>query len=372
MLEFSRPPDVLGEEPSAAQNGSVTKTCTDCGAINKEQVSICCFCDALINTEGSAAGTRARVSDSGTRASRNFAVEKDWKRELEHRVETYRTRRKRSHPNADQTALPFDAGNAGEGDSSPVSAARGKSGRLAATTHPAQLAFYETQIKDSAEAAEEFAFAIGIAPRPHSDRDNSAKTGTYRVEIDLTEPPLPSSDANVGKSETHAQRAHSASRIGSDYFPLASLYDRCLAGCLDSIFLLFAYGGFLTLFGSLGGHFNFSKFTAAVYAATLVLFYVQYFALFTIFGGVTPGMMLRHLELVNFEGGPASPRQLVQRSFGYMVSGATFLLGFFWALWDEDALTWQDRISNTYLTSSTAFPAVESFAEPDTAGTGQK
>jgi hypothetical protein len=30
------------------------------------------------------------------------------------------------------------------------------------------------------------------------------------------------------------------------------------------------------------------------------------------------------------------------------------MLGFLWALWDEDQLTWHDRMSQTYLTSAPA------------------
>jgi len=36
---------------------------------------------------------------------------------------------------------------------------------------------------------------------------------------------------------------------------------------------------------------------------------------------------------------------------GYMLSAGTLFLGFLWAIWDEDALTWHDRLSRTYLTS---------------------
>lgn len=46
---------------------------------------------------------------------------------------------------------------------------------------------------------------------------------------------------------------------------------------------------------------------------------------------------------------PASG-QMVERSFGYLLSAGACFLGFLWALWDEDHLCWQDRISQTYLT----------------------
>jgi uncharacterized RDD family membrane protein YckC len=134
--------------------------------------------------------------------------------------------------------------------------------------------------------------------------------------------------------------------------PVAELSERRHTGLLDAGFLLLAYGGFLLLFSSLGGRIAFGKVDAAVLCISFFLFYVQYFALFTVFGGATPGMMMRGLHVVSFEGQPATSQQLLWRGFGYVVSGATILLGFAWALWDEDRLTWQDRISQTYLTNA--------------------
>ena len=120
---------------------------------------------------------------------------------------------------------------------------------------------------------------------------------------------------------------------------------------------MFAYGGFLMLFGSLGGQLTASKLDAAVYTTTFAIVYLQYFALFTIFGGTTPGMMMRSLQVVSFSGEPPTPRQMLLRSAGYMLSAGTFFLGFLWVMWDEDELTWHDRLSRTHLS------AAETFAE---------
>ncbi len=65
-------------------------------------------------------------------------------------------------------------------------------------------------------------------------------------------------------------------------YPVASLDDRRLAAVIDSACLLFAYGGFLALFSSLGGQFTLSKLSAAVYVATFAIVYLQYFALFNV------------------------------------------------------------------------------------------
>jgi len=133
-------------------------------------------------------------------------------------------------------------------------------------------------------------------------------------------------------------------------FPVATLRQRRRAAMLDVGLLLFSYGGMLALFWALGGRIGFNKLDAVVTAATLVLFYAQYFALFTVFGGCTPGMMLCRLHVLSFDGRIPTSRQMLWRSFGYLVSAGTCFLGFLWALWDEDHLCWQDRISRTYLT----------------------
>jgi len=142
-------------------------------------------------------------------------------------------------------------------------------------------------------------------------------------------------------------------RLGAESIsPVADLSVRRQAGVIDVGLLLFSYGGMLALFCALGGRLGLNRLDAVVTLATLALFYAQYFALFTIFGGATPGMMFRGLRVVSFDGRTPTSRQMVARSFGYIVSAGTCFLGFLWALWDEDHLCWQDRVSQTYLTPS--------------------
>jgi len=135
--------------------------------------------------------------------------------------------------------------------------------------------------------------------------------------------------------------------------PVASLAERRHAGALDLLFLALTYAGFLGLFRSLGGQLILEKVDAIVYVATFYLFYAQYFFLFTTFAGATPGMQLCGLTIVRLDGSLPDTRQLLWRSFGYLLSGATMMLGFLWSLWDEDRFTWQDRISQTYITAAT-------------------
>ncbi len=161
------------------------------------------------------------------------------------------------------------------------------------------------------------------------------------MEIDVSAPPAPRT------ASTPAQQPERTETYGS--YPVASLEERRFAAAIDFACLLFAYGGFLALFASLGGQFTLSKLSAAVYGVTFAIVYLQYFALFTVFGGTTPGMMFRGMQVTSFTGDSPTPRQMLLRSAGYILSAGTFFLGFFWAWWDEDALTWHDRLSQTYL-----------------------
>jgi len=221
------------------------------------------------------------------------AVEPDWRREVAERLESYRARQRAMRPNAEQEPLRF----AGE----------------------------------EAEPA----------------ADDHAPTRTSRQESRQTGIVVEEGHPRLGFDIFDDARAH----LRADVVPVAEVRRRALAGLLDGLFLLLAYAAFLAIFRATGGEFPLGKVGSAIYAVTFFLFYAQYFVLFTLLGGATPGMRLRGLYPVAFDGSPPTRRQLAWRSFGYLLSAATLLLGFLWALWDEDGLTWQDLISETYLTT---------------------
>ena len=236
-----------------------------------------------------------------------------WRGELSMRMEAYRARQRRRPTSANQSQLPFE--------NSPV------------TTSTRALALDETP----SVAADDFSFTIAIGRNAQSREKSDG-----RMEIDVTIPPA---SRTYGLARSHQDEL--TETYGA--YPVAALEERRFAAAIDIACLLFAYGAFLALFGSLGGQFTLSKLSAAVYGVTLAIVYLQYFALFTVFGGTTPGMMFRGLQVTSFTGDPPTPRQMVLRSAGYILSAGTFFLGFFWAWWDEDALTWHDRLSHTYL-----------------------
>lgn len=332
-------PLLTGVDASAAQNSTVTKTCSQCGAVLPSGVRVCQFCDTSFSVDFSSeeagrgiASQRSLVSRDERRAnrtSRAAPVEPaipeqgvEWRGELAERLAAYRSRRRKLSPNSAQSQLPFQ-------NASPEAPRNGS------------VTVAESPVED------DFSFTIAIGrPAKRKEFDQS------RMLIDVSRPSESADQEFSGEPVQVVERNYGL-------YPTASLEERRLAGIIDSACLLFAYGGFLMLFGSLGGEFTLSKLSAAVYAATFAIVYLQYFALFTIFGGTTPGMMMRGLQVANFSGESPTPRQLLWRSVGYLLSAGTFFIGFLWSMWDEDSLTWHDRLSRTYLTSAQTLAEID-------------
>lgn len=294
---------------SAAQNVQVIHTCSKCGAILFEDASRCSFCDAPL--------TDAARPDQFAAVAAND-VEPDWRVEVAQRMELYRARRRRYVPEETQSPLPFHE------DSRPPTSAEEE--------------YFVVDVDEE----------LDLPPRPA--RKTAPPRGPERVEISILQPELDFSAS--GDARAHPQTALIA---------VADLPARRNAALLDAVFLTAAYIGFLGLFRSLGGHFAFQRVDAVVYTATFALFYALYFAIFTIFGGATPGMQLRGLYVVRLDGHLAENRQLLWRGFAYLLSAGALMLGFLWALWDEDHFTWHDRISHTYVTAALPLGEEDSY-----------
>jgi len=252
------------------------------------------------------ASSVARTASRSQSPSASIAVEPEWRVEVSRRLAEYRRRRGQIVVDDSQSGLPFVEDSVVEDGFDIPSRSSGIAGAR-----------------------------LGASPK-----SSSRQRPSERVEICI-QPELDFSTAA-------ADRACPQTAL----VPVASLSDRRSAGLLDAIFLAFACAGFIGLFRSLGGQFLFQKIDAVVCLSAFFLFYAQYFFIFTTLAGATPGMMLRGLTIVRLDGSLPDTRQLLWRSFGYVISSATLFLGFLWALWDEDRFTWQDRISQTYVTST--------------------
>jgi uncharacterized RDD family membrane protein YckC len=287
-----------------------------CGAINGAEARTCCLCDTRLSKNVDATPVPAPVTP---RSEGNLAIETDWRSEIFEKVEAYHVRRGRPRDIRVQPELAF-----------------------AQPIPPEPVKVPEAiEVRAAVQVAEPV--TASIATR----RFRPARV--ERLEIEVEQPAFDFSGAGPQPGPKRT-----ISPYDSPIPSVASVEERRRAGALDVAFILCAYGGFLMLFRGLGGRFSFSRFDVLVTVATLGLLYAQYVALFTYFAGATPGMMMRGLRVASLDGLDPSPRQLLWRSLGYLISAGTMMLGFLWTIWDEDQLSWHDRISQTCITIDVA------------------
>jgi uncharacterized RDD family membrane protein YckC len=79
---------------------------------------------------------------------------------------------------------------------------------------------------------------------------------------------------------------------------------------------------------------------------------VFYYALSLLLAGATPGMKLAGISLCTFDGQIPTRAQLRSRLGALLLSLVPVGLGIAWALFDDDHLSWHDRLSRTYLRES--------------------
>jgi uncharacterized RDD family membrane protein YckC len=96
----------------------------------------------------------------------------------------------------------------------------------------------------------------------------------------------------------------------------------------------------------------------------LLLVFAGYIFLFTAIGHTTLGLEHESLRVVDFQGNSISARAVGLRSFGYIASLGCFGLGFLWAVFDPDRLTWHDKISRTLIIQKSP-PSAESVHSPE-------
>ncbi len=289
------------------------RICSKCGALLLNDNESCSFCSV-----SSAEDQEQPQFVAAGRASPEADAEPEWRTEVSRRLEQYRTRRGIVVPDT-QSGLPF--------------------------RHVPELHGPERHASDrQANSAQ-----TAVATR---ERRVERARHTERMDI-FVQPELDFSAA-----------AHERSRPQTALVPVASIGERLWASAIDAVFLGVTCAGFAGLFRSLGGEITISKMEALVCAAIVYLFYALYLCLFTTLAGATPGMQLRGLSIVRLDGTLPDTPQLLWRSFGYLLSGATLALGFLWALWDEDRFTWQDRISQTYVTAAEPLPDGDSIDMP--------
>lgn len=161
-----------------------------------------------------------------------------------------------------------------------------------------------------------------------------------RIEIDINQPTLPfeSRESPVSVSrEDQVQKGLLA----------AALAPRARAGIIDALFVVGCFLIFVLIVFFVPEFVLFTKSSIIGMGSVLLLIFLSYIGTFTTLGARTLGMDHEHLEVVSYQGNPITVQEARLRSFGYLISLGCFGLGFLWALFDPEQLTWHDKMSRT-------------------------
>lgn len=130
---------------------------------------------------------------------------------------------------------------------------------------------------------------------------------------------------------------------------LAPFGRRLMAAVVDGSLILAAFFAAATWGASHLRHPPAVKTAEAMVAAGILLAGLVYHALFFGVGTTTLGMKYAGIALSTFDDEIPNRSQLRRRFGAMLLSLLPVGLGFAWSVFDEDHLTWHDRISGTYL-----------------------
>jgi uncharacterized RDD family membrane protein YckC len=263
-----------------------------------------------------------------------------WQDEIAERVARYRSRRSRDRNTQDtlNPNLEFDFD---------LSRDEPESGRHAAQTGKVEGKF------DAVAGGR----PISRAQYPALD-SVPIESAAYQAETTATGPAElsevhPSRSAPVeivlGPAPTEEEAPET---VAGDQVRLAAPIGRRMAAALvDGLVLVIAACIFTLVFAKTGGQVeprlsDLTIIVLSVAGASLVTFY---FGLFTTLAFATPGQSALGLRVRTLDNQLPGTSAAVWRGVGYLVSTAALMLGFIWAIFDSQGLTWHDHMSGTCL-----------------------
>jgi uncharacterized RDD family membrane protein YckC len=128
---------------------------------------------------------------------------------------------------------------------------------------------------------------------------------------------------------------------------VAPMGKRIFAALTDAVLVATATAAFGIVFLQISRTVPQSRLVTAIAIAVAGVLWAMYQCIFLIEAGTTPGMQLARLGICGFQGEELDRRTRRARAVAVIVSGLPVGLGFAWALLDEDALCWHDRMSRT-------------------------
>ena len=132
--------------------------------------------------------------------------------------------------------------------------------------------------------------------------------------------------------------------------PVASPIHRATAAALDAAVIGFSFVIFFGIFRVFGGPVSWTKQSVPIFIGAFVLIALLYGFFWMIAETETAGMRWTDLKLVSFNGFPPDRKTRALRLMGCFLSFCSGMIGIFWALVDEEGLTWHDHMSKTFPT----------------------
>lgn len=161
----------------------------------------------------------------------------------------------------------------------------------------------------------------------------------------------PRTDVQTGMKSGEKVLESSVLALISSDGAVAPVMKRSLSALLDATMISLCSAPLFVILmaiDALGLDWDFRLLTSSSIACVAV----AYGTFFALNDAPTPGMRWQELRIATFAGGDPTKKQRVLRLLGNALSWTTGL-GLLWALVDEEALTWADHISQTFVTRST-------------------
>jgi uncharacterized RDD family membrane protein YckC len=140
----------------------------------------------------------------------------------------------------------------------------------------------------------------------------------------------------------------STAPLDGPHLHVASLEDRALAAFVDCAVILSAFLLFSLIFAICTTSLPHGRPALIGACITLFAMWVLYQLLFFSLTNATPGMRYAKIALCTFSDQNPTHSVLRGRIAVLLLSALPLGLGFLWAAFDEDALGWHDRITQTY------------------------
>ncbi len=125
---------------------------------------------------------------------------------------------------------------------------------------------------------------------------------------------------------------------------------RAGAAAIDAGFIGASCLLFFAICRVFGGSITFTKQTLLIFAGLSVMIGLLYGFVWILADCETLGLQWADLRIINFSGFPPDRKTRALRMMGCFLSLCSAMIGIFWALLDEEGLTWHDHMSKTFPT----------------------